>query len=323
MPKISVVVPSYNQGCVLRRTLESLYSQGVSKEDFEIIIVDDASTDDTYHVVSRFLKDDKAGFLSYKKNRENSGSARTRNKGLKLAKSNLVLFIDADNVLDPDCLSQHLSFHRRYPQNHVAVQGYSRSPKDIELDPIKMLDDVTSPLDKLKHGDFCSWEKFSSMHISFKKDFIKEGFDETLFDKMIGFEDNEFAFRLAKKGLKIILNKKAVAYHYHFRTPEEFLNKVYRYGKAFCNWIAKDESFGKEKKYINSYLPYYCGAISLKGIKYSLQRLLINENTIDSIKSLAKRSEKNNKTLSVFIYKRLYNYYFMKGYNEFKQKQEE
>jgi glycosyltransferase involved in cell wall biosynthesis len=100
---ISVIIPVYNQGKKLVATLESLLKQ--SYQDFEVIIVNDASTDDVETRVEKFISSNtikqKILFL---RNQANLGAPASRNRGCNNSKGEYLLFSDADAVLKPNAL---------------------------------------------------------------------------------------------------------------------------------------------------------------------------------------------------------------------------
>ena len=94
----TVIISTYNRAASLEKTLRSIMVQ--TDNDFELIIGDDASSDNTQEIVSSFTYKQ----VTYYRNDENSGLSFTRNRGLKLAKGDFVLLIDEDTELDPDFL---------------------------------------------------------------------------------------------------------------------------------------------------------------------------------------------------------------------------
>ena len=92
MPAVSIVVPTYNRAERLRETLRSVFNQ--TCQDFELIVVDDGSTDDTQKVVNSFPR------VQYISKQENHGVSRARNEGLALAKGRYICFLDSDDLWD-------------------------------------------------------------------------------------------------------------------------------------------------------------------------------------------------------------------------------
>ena len=102
IPQVSVVMPTFNRAKELPRAVRSVLSQTV--KDLELIIVDDASSDNTEEVISRF-KDDR---IHYKKLPKNVGGAEARNVGIRMARADLVAFQDSDDEWTCAKLAQSL-----------------------------------------------------------------------------------------------------------------------------------------------------------------------------------------------------------------------
>lgn len=96
MPKISVIVPVYNTEDFLLDALESISKQSFS--DFEVLIIDDCSTDKSKSIAQKFIEQDKRFFLL--SNSENKGPSYSRNKGLDHIQGKWVTFVDSDDILD-------------------------------------------------------------------------------------------------------------------------------------------------------------------------------------------------------------------------------
>ena len=101
---VSVIMPSYNTGKYIGKSIESVINQTYS--NWELIIVDDCSDDDTEEVVSVF-KDER---IKYFKNAFNSGAAISRNRALREAKGRWIAFLDSDDIWKPAKLEKQLDF---------------------------------------------------------------------------------------------------------------------------------------------------------------------------------------------------------------------
>ena len=101
-PAVSVVVPTYNRACRLGETLRSVLNQ--TCQDFEIIVVDDGSTDDTSKVMQSFPS------VKYIFTKENHGVSRARNEGLTHAKGRYICFLDSDDLWDEKKLQVQLQW---------------------------------------------------------------------------------------------------------------------------------------------------------------------------------------------------------------------
>lgn len=102
---VSIIMPSYNTGRFIAETLESVLAQ--TYENWEIILVDDCSTDNTDEVVAPFLADPR---IKYIKNEKNSGAAVSRNRALREATGRWIAFLDSDDLWSPDKLEKQIAF---------------------------------------------------------------------------------------------------------------------------------------------------------------------------------------------------------------------
>lgn len=107
-PFFSVVIPLYNKEKYIKRTLESVLSQTFT--NFEIIIVDDGSKDNSYEIVES-IKDSRIRFIC----QENGGPSKARNRGIKEAKGEFIAFLDADDEWLPEKLENQYEFHSKNP----------------------------------------------------------------------------------------------------------------------------------------------------------------------------------------------------------------
>lgn len=107
----SVIIPTYNRASFIARTLDSVLAQDF--HDFEVIVVDDGSTDHTREVVAPYVQRDQRVRYFYK---ENGERAAARNFGTRQAKGHYVTFLDSDDLYYPHCLSTARSFLRQHPE---------------------------------------------------------------------------------------------------------------------------------------------------------------------------------------------------------------
>ena len=102
---VSVIMPSYNTAKYIGETIKSVQAQ--TYENWELIIVDDCSTDNTDTAVDPFLSDER---IRYLKNSRNSGAAVSRNYALREAKGKWIAFLDSDDLWFPDKLEKQINF---------------------------------------------------------------------------------------------------------------------------------------------------------------------------------------------------------------------
>lgn len=102
---VSIIMPSYNTGAFIKETIQSVLNQ--TYRDWELIIVDDCSIDNTDEVVLPFLKDQR---IRYIKNIKNSGAAVSRNRALREAKGKWIAFLDSDDLWVSEKLEKQIQF---------------------------------------------------------------------------------------------------------------------------------------------------------------------------------------------------------------------
>lgn len=117
LPLVSVIIPTYNRAALLVEAIESVLAQQVP--DVEVIVVDDASTDDTAGAVAPFVA---GGIVRYEP-RPHQGPAGARNAGVQAARGELIAFLDSDDRLLPNGLAAHLSAFEKEPDLGLTVSG--------------------------------------------------------------------------------------------------------------------------------------------------------------------------------------------------------
>ena len=121
MPQVSIITPTYNCAEFIVQTIESVLAQ--SYADWEMIISDDCSTDNTLEVIKPYLESDAR--IKYICNDKNSGAAITRNNALRLAQGRWIAFLDSDDLWHPEKLEKQIAF--------MEQNGYAFSYTDYTL----------------------------------------------------------------------------------------------------------------------------------------------------------------------------------------------
>ena len=116
---VSIIMPSYNTASFIAESIQSVLAQ--SYKDWELIIVDDCSPDNTDQVVKPYLSDER---IMYLKNEKNSGAAVSRNRALREAKGKWIAFLDSDDLWMPDKLKKQISFMEKNDY-HFSYTNYA------------------------------------------------------------------------------------------------------------------------------------------------------------------------------------------------------
>ena len=249
---ISIIIPAYNSEETVGKTIESLLKQNYPKKNYEIIIVDDGSTDRTIDIVKKF----KNVRLIKQKHK---GPAAARNLGVKHAKGDIVLFTDADCVPSKNWIKNMIK-----PFKNKKIVGVSGSYKTLNKD--KLI------------ARFAGYE-IADRHESMKKekniDFIgtfSAGYRKNIFLKFCGFdesfpiasgEDPELSFKISKAGLRMVFQPEAFVHHRHPETLQKFLKQ--KFWRAYWRLVLYKKH--TDKIFRHSYTPksFYV-EISLLGI---------------------------------------------------------
>jgi GT2 family glycosyltransferase len=227
MPAISVILPTYNRLDRLKRVLSALERQEYPRDDFEVVVVSDGSTDGT----NEYLKSLQSPFRLRLVLQSNHGVAVARNQGLAAASGRLALFLDDDVVPIPALIAEHASTHAQNDDLTVAL-GPMLTPDGFDMKPWVQWEQAM--LAK-QYGDMAAgrWQptarQFYTGNTSLLRRHILEagGFDPA-FRRA---EDVELAYRLAERGLRFVFNPRAIGYHYAERSFRSWMDIAYAYGR--------------------------------------------------------------------------------------------
>ncbi|HET6171004.1 MAG TPA: glycosyltransferase [Gaiellales bacterium] len=229
--EISVVIPTHDRAELLRDSLESLARQSIESDRFEVIVVDDGSTDGTGEVCAGLSQRLPLRYLPI----PSSGIAAAKNAGVRTARGAIVLFLDDDDVADPGLLAEHLRVHGERPAEHVAVLGYTTWGDWLDVTPLmRFVTDVGHYLfayDGLEDGQSLDYTYFWGGRSSCKRSFLlRHGLFNPAFT--FGSEDIELGYRLSRHGLEVVYAAGAVSLMNRAVTLEEFCRRVERQGHS-------------------------------------------------------------------------------------------
>jgi glycosyltransferase involved in cell wall biosynthesis len=125
MPNVTIVLPTFNRAVYLKDAIESVLAQ--TYRDFEFIIVDDGSTDNTEEVVASYINDPRIRYLK----QANSGAAAARNHGISLRRGDLVAFIDSDDIWNPDKLLIETEVLKELPDTGIVCSDFSAEGSSV------------------------------------------------------------------------------------------------------------------------------------------------------------------------------------------------
>ena len=123
VPTVSVIIPTYNRAHLISRAIQSVLKQ--TYKDFEVIVIDDGSTDNTEYIIKQFQ--DKDNRIRYIKHKKNKGGAAARNTGIKAANAEYIAFQDSDDEWFPEKLEKQMKvLENAPPEVGVVYTGFWR-----------------------------------------------------------------------------------------------------------------------------------------------------------------------------------------------------
>lgn len=137
MAEITIIMPLYNAERYLSETLESVLAQTFI--DFELLCVDDASTDGTMNIVFAFVKRDSR--IKVLRNKERQGAAVSRNRGIQEAEGKYLIFLDGDDIFDEEMLEKAYMASEKYGTDVIRFQGKCVPSDDVYKKGFIKLDD--------------------------------------------------------------------------------------------------------------------------------------------------------------------------------------
>ncbi len=310
MPKISIIIPVYNTELYLKKCLDSIISQ--TYQDYEVIIVNDGSTDNSQNIISEYEKKYKDKIFAYYK--ENEGVSIARNFGIEKSKGEFITFVDSDDYIDKYMLEKMIKKANEdnfdmiicnllyiYPNKKVIgksnIKGDLLTKDQIKNNIINILPAMCGKLIK------------RNLYTNFK------------FKPNIWYEDVESYFRMYPKLNKIgYINQDLYFY------PQRNDSITYTYNEKLYDIIYMWDGIIKEYKK-NNYFDEYKSELEISVIRYSfatfVKRLAKTKNkkmfklgvdkAIENVNNLFP-NYKNNIYLKTFSIKNIYLKYFNKSF---------
>lgn len=279
---ISVIIPLYNKEKYVAETIKSVLNQTYA--NFELIIVNDGSTDNSLKVVEKF-KDKRIRIFS----KENGGQSNTRNYGIKKSKGAFFTFIDADDMWYKDHLTNLYNVFLQHNDDNIFCDKYTSDKKTnfLENDTITIIE-KNNILNYFYKSQFL----FSLCNCLIKKKHIEE-YSLNLEEELSIGEDINFILKLNQYSKIYLINKYGLFYN---RDDEDsMMNKLSKYRSLphYFKNVAIDKYTSSEKKEMKKFLQneYLKIAFQNRDVKMSFQEIKdnifkINLSILDKIKYL-------------------------------------
>lgn len=294
MPEISVVIPVYNVEIKIQRCLNSLKNQSFS--DFEVILINDGSTDQSGKICDKYAANDKRFRVIHQ---NNQGVSVARNIGITIANGKYITFIDSDDYVSRDFLyklygaicssdadmvmsNYYMSFSDR---DDVYMEHGYRNGNILKKDEIKNIFYKHIKENDCTVGYFCLWNKL------YRSSLIKENHIFLNEDMSFG-EDMLFVMQCLKFCEKIAFIEEAL---YYYEMIENGLFSSYRRNffsdimKCYCSLILQlnlkepEELLPLSLKYYNYIMKYVKGVIKNEPKKTSIIRNVYKNQTVQEI----------------------------------------
>lgn len=285
---ISVIVPTFNRSIQLKKCIDSLMTQSYNKNKFEIIIINDGSTDNTINFLESIKTIPNISII----NQDNKGPASARNQGLKKSKGDYIAFIDDDCIASRDWLLELTSSLPQDPKI-AGIGGKIHGLSNTIIDKF-----IENDIYLFKHQiNRTNTDYIVTANSLFKKEALMRinGFNENFM--IAGGEDNYLSYQLIKKGYTIIKTEKAIIYHHHPNSIISFYKTSYKYGIG----EKIGESLGNKFQFMKD---------------LTLYKLIIKKPELINEKRKIKRSDR----LYFIILNLIKNIAFYRGYHSYRPK---
>ncbi|MCD6326271.1 glycosyltransferase [bacterium] len=283
--RISIIIPTFNRLDKLKSVIASLRRQSYPADRFEIIVVDDGSTDGT----AAWLADAAGGAPNLRfEIAEHAGPAVARNVGVKMAEGEILLFLGDDTIASEDLLSKHACEHERLGCD-IAIQGGVQPAENVRPTRfVRYLNERSHAqfhLRPCQPGDSLPFDVFYTCNCSLPKRLLDElgGFPEDV----VYYDDTFVGYMLSRRGVPIIYEPTALVRHNHTQELNGFLIRQVQAGAdaavlsrrcpALRQLLRVDQAVVLEGSFVE---------MAKKGIK----RLLFNRATAPLLKMLAANS---------------------------------
>jgi glycosyltransferase involved in cell wall biosynthesis len=215
--RATIQLCTYNRAHLLERVLDACFEQTVSADAYEVVLVNDGSTDATPAVIAAAERRAPCAFTVI--NQANAGLARGRNAGIARARGERIIFIDDDVLPTPVFVDEHLRSHAQYPG--AIVRGAVINTESFERLP-------TPTWTIANYSGNFFWTSNVSLPLATlaRVGNFTEGFRE------YGWEDIELGMRLRAAGVKGVFNRFAVAFHYKPRPRAGSVEGMLRQARA-------------------------------------------------------------------------------------------
>ncbi|HET7263560.1 MAG TPA: glycosyltransferase family A protein [bacterium] len=248
----SVITPTRNRAAMVAGCLRYLSEQTLAPDRYEILVVDDASTDETRGVIEAAVRTSRCAvrpfFLT-----ERKGVPGARNHAIRQARGDVIVFVDSDNFAAPTYLAAHLAIHEAHP-------------KAVGRGPVILTRSIDRPF-AVRAGILdLSTAYFDTDNASVRRTHLDRAglFDEVFYP--YGWEGLDLGFRLRKLGLRRFYRRDAALYHYHEEVSPGSLDGLLRKeaDRARTAWLFYEKHPTLEARFALQFTPFHLALNSVQ-----------------------------------------------------------
>ncbi|HEY9085628.1 MAG TPA: glycosyltransferase family A protein [Candidatus Tyrphobacter sp.] len=215
--RATIQLCTYNRAGLLDRVLDACFEQTVDDDAYEVVLVNDGSTDATPAVIERARARATCAFVTI--DQRNAGLAAGRNAGIARARGERIIFIDDDVLPLPNFVEAHLASHERHPL--AIVRGAAIN--------VESFDDLPPPVwSPVQYSANYFWTTNVSVPLETLR--AVGGFNESFSE--YGWEDIDVGLRLRFAGVRAVFDPRALVYHYKPRARAENVDGMVRQARA-------------------------------------------------------------------------------------------
>ncbi|MFH1402873.1 MAG: glycosyltransferase [Candidatus Altiarchaeota archaeon] len=285
-PKVSIILPAYNEEEGILPALISLSNITYPKDLYEVIVVNDGSSDNTSALVKEFISQNRFLNIVFIDRVENQGKSYSLNEAIRRASGELIACMDGDSLVKPDILSQTVGYFSDPKMGSVSVRVNVREPKNF-LEKVIDVEYVVGLSISLKILSF-----LNIMHVTpgpfsiYRKSVLTElgGFDETNIT-----EDLEIAFRIQKAGYKLsFCLSTSVSTIVPSSIKSLFKQRKRWYsGSLLTVWQHKDMMFNRKMGLFGIYVPFNYSLITMGMMLFIYSIYLFSSKILKNINYLS------------------------------------
>lgn len=306
MPKISIIIPAYNEGEYIKECLDSILNQTFT--DYEVIVVDDCSTDNTYSIIQSYIPKFNNKLTLLKTDKNSGWPAQPRNMGLPLAKGDYIYFLDGDGYIANNALEILFNTAKEYNADVVHTSAIYRQSRDRWIKTIdkQRYDTKESSTFILPKDELVRLYTYGSRQISWKcaTKLIKRNIivDNNISFKPYLFEDYLFTYELLYYSNIFVVIPNALSYHTN--RPTSIIHSPLYNNTAVTTWLPV--------LYLvfNNFVEFF-NKINLKDDKFFLDTIFKIYNS-SNLHSMQEQKHLNKKE----IFDKLYGYFKDKQSND-------